>query len=377
LISPAAILRELVSIPTVSSQSNRTLVEWLQRFFEPLGWYGRVLSYIDSEGNEKLNFIVSPETLDEDAVRAELAIVCHTDTVPYAAAWNDATQLREVNGMLHGCGACDVKGFMACMLVAASTLNNAQLKKRLCLVFTSDEEIGCRGARFLLEQKALKARYAIVGEPTSLMPARAGKGYCLAKIEVIGKAAHSAFPAAGNSAIFAAARLLQKIESLAKELTEHSNEAFSPPWTTLNVGEIHGGTAKNVVPSQCSMLLEWRPIPSQSSSFVLDRVRSIIRDLAAEDSRFSASIEVLRMEEGFETNAESAVIQAVLAQSGTEIRNISFGTEAPWMTKMGAETVVIGPGSMLTAHSPRECVPVAELDECATRLLSAIMQLCV
>jgi hypothetical protein len=102
LISPAAILRELVSIPTVSSQSNRTLVEWLQRFFEPLGWYGRVLSYIDSEGNEKLNFIVSPETLDEDAVRAELAIVCHTDTVPYAAAWNDATQLREVNGMLHG-----------------------------------------------------------------------------------------------------------------------------------------------------------------------------------------------------------------------------------------------------------------------------------
>jgi acetylornithine deacetylase len=124
------------------------------------------------------------------------------------------------------------------------------------------------------------------------------------------------------------------------------------------------------------MLLEWRPVPSQSSSFVLDRVRSIIKGLAAEDSRFSASIEVLRIEEGFETSAESAVVQAVLAQSNTEIRNISFGTEAPWMTKMGAEGVVIGPGSMLTAHSPRECVSVAELDECANRLLSAIMQLC-
>jgi acetylornithine deacetylase len=376
LISPTALLRELVAIPTVSSQSNRTLVELLQRFFEPLGWHERVFSYIDSEGNEKLNLIVSPEPLEEGTVQGELAIVCHTDTVPYAPAWQDATDLREVGGMLHGCGACDVKGFLACMLVAASRIDSSLLKKRLCLVFTSDEEIGCRGARFLLEQKALQAKYAIVGEPTSLIPARAGKGYCLARIEVVGKAAHSAFPAAGSSAIFAAARLLRKIEALAEELTEYPNKAFSPPWTTLNIGEIHGGTAKNIVPPQCSMLLEWRPVPSQSSSFVLDRVRSIIHDLAMEDSRFAANIEVLRMEEGFETSAESAVVQAVLAQSNTEIRNISFGTEAPWMTKMGAEAVVIGPGSMLTAHSPRECVPMAELDECSNRLLSAIMQMC-
>jgi acetylornithine deacetylase len=376
LISPTTILRELVAIPTVSSQSNRLLVEWLQRFFEPLGWHERVLAYIDAEGNEKLNLIVSPEPLEEGTVEAELAIVCHTDTVPYATTWQDATELREDNGMLHGCGACDVKGFLACMLVAASEIDRSRLKKRLCLVFTSDEEIGCRGARFILEQKAVHARYAIVGEPTSLIPARAGKGYCLAKIDVLGKAAHSAFPEAGSSAIFAAARLLRKIEALADELTEHCDEVFSPPWTTLNIGEIHGGTAKNIVPSQCSMLLEWRPVPSQSPSFVLDRVRSIIHDLAAENSGFAATIEVLRMEEGFETRVESAVVQAVLRRSDAGIRNISFGTEAPWMAKMGAEAVVIGPGSMLTAHSPRECVPIVELDECVDRLLRAITQLC-
>lgn len=376
MISPAAILRDLVAISTVSSQSNRELVEWLQRYFEPLGWHERVLAYIDAEGNEKLNLIVSPEPLEEGTVEAELAIVCHTDTVPYATTWQDAIELREDDGMLHGCGACDVKGFLACMLVAASEIDRPRLKKRLCLVFTSDEEIGCRGARFLLEEKAIRARYAVVGEPTSLIPARAGKGYCLAKIDVLGKAAHSAFPDAGNSAIFAAARLLRKIEALAEELTKDSNESFSPPWTTLNVGEIHGGTAKNIVPSQCSILLEWRPVPSQLPSLVLDRVRSIIHDLAAEDSGFAATIEVLRMEEGFETSAESAVVQAALRQSDGEIRNISFGTEAPWMAKMGAEAVVIGPGSMLTAHSPRECVPIVELDECVDRLLKAITQLC-
>jgi acetylornithine deacetylase len=376
LITPQTVLQELVAIPTVSSQSNRTLVEWLQRFFEPLRWHERVFSYTDADGNEKLNFIVSPEPLEEDAVQAELAIVCHTDTVPYAAAWHDATQLREENGMLHGCGACDVKGFLACMLVAASEMDRTLLTKRLCLVFTSDEEIGCCGAHFLLEQKAVRARYAIVGEPTSLIPARAGKGYCLARIEVFGKAAHSAFPEAGSSAIFAAAKLLRKIQALAEELTVHPNEAFSPPWTTLNIGEIHGGTAKNIVPSQCSMLLEWRPVPRQSPSFVLERVRGLIDDLAAEDGRFAASIDVLRMEEGFESSADSPVVQAVLRRSDAEVRNISFGTEAPWLAKMGAEVVVVGPGSMLTAHSPRECVPMIELNECVDMLLAAITRLC-
>jgi acetylornithine deacetylase len=376
VISPSEILRELVAIPTVSSQSNRTLVSWVQGFFEPLNWHQRVLSYGDAEGNEKLNLIVSPEPLNEGTVQAELAIVCHTDTVPFPPTWQDATTLREENGVLHGCGACDVKGFLACMLAAASKIDRSSLTKPLCLVFTSDEEIGCRGARFLLEQEAVRARYAIVGEPTSLIPARAGKGYCLAKIEVHGKPAHSAFPDAGRSAIFAAARLLQRIETLAEELAAHRNEAFSPAWTTLNVGEIHGGTAKNIVPSLCSMLLEWRPIPGQQPSLVLERVREIIRDLTGEDSQFAANIEVLRMDEGFETPAASAVVNALLQQRAAEVRTISFGTEAPWMAKMGAEAVVIGPGSMLTAHSPRECVPVAEMDECVEMLLAAITLLC-
>jgi acetylornithine deacetylase len=370
------VLQELVAIPTVSSQSNRALVDWLQRFFEALRWHERVFSYTDADGHAKLNLIVSPEPLEEGMIQAELAIVCHTDTVPYAATWQNATKLHEDDGMLHGCGACDVKGFLACMLVAASKMDRSLLTKRLCLVFTSDEEVGCRGARFLLEQKAVWARYAIVGEPTSLIPARAGKGYCLAKIEVFGKAAHSAFPEAGSSAIFAGARLLQRLQALAEELTGHPNEAFAPPWTTLNVGEIHGGTAKNIVPSQCSMLLEWRPIPGQQPSFVLDRVRNIIADLAAKDNRFAASVEVLRLEEGFESSVDSPVVQAVLRRSDAEVRNISFGTEAPWLAKMGAEVVVIGPGSMLTAHSPRECVPTVELNECVDRLLAAITRLC-
>jgi acetylornithine deacetylase len=372
--STAAVLQELVAISSVSSQSNRPLIEYIQKFLLPFGWHQRVLSYTDPAGIEKVNLIVSPRPLSEETIDAELAIVCHTDTVPYSAAWSDATNLAERNGMLHGCGACDVKGFLACILTTASTIDPSNLKHPLCLVFTSDEEIGCRGTRFLLEQKALHARYAIVGEPTSLTPARAGKGYCLANVTVKGKAAHSAFPEAGRSAIFAAARLLQEIETMADELKLEQNKAFSPPWTTLNVGEIRGGTAKNVIPAECSFLLEWRPIPEQQPSHVFDRLQKIVDRISIEG--IEIEIEILRMDSGFETSVESAVIQAVRTQPVIAINTIAFGTEAPWLARMGAEVVVIGPGSMLTAHSPRECVPNAELDDCVTMLRTAIEQLC-
>ncbi|MBB5341609.1 acetylornithine deacetylase [Tunturiibacter gelidoferens] len=375
---PQTLLQELVAIPSVSSMSNRPVVEWIQRFIEPLGWHHRLFCYDDAAGVEKVNLVVSPQPMGDGRIEAELAIVCHTDTVPFGAEWREATELRERDGMLHGCGACDVKGFLACMLAAASSVSAREMSKRFCLVFTADEEVGCRGARFLLEADAIRARYAIVGEPTSLTPARAGKGYCLASIKVIGRAAHSAFPEAGRSAIFAAARLLREIEALALELMVERNDAFSPPWTTLNVGEIRGGTAKNVVPAECSFLLEWRPISTQRPEVVLERLREVVRRLSSEESweGFEVQIEALRMEGGFETRIDSAVIQAVLKETDSKIQTISFGTEAPWLARMGAEAVVIGPGSMLTAHSPRECVPSGELDECVAILRRAIEELC-
>ena len=372
MTSAAEHLRELVAIPSVSSQSNRPIVEHLQRFFENLGWHQRVLSYRDSSSTEKLNLIVSPQPLNPGTIAAELAIVCHTDTVPLSSP--DATDLRELDGNLHGCGACDVKGFLSCMLAAASLLAPAQLVRPFCMVFTSDEEIGCKGARFLLDQNALRARYAIVGEPTSLQPAHAGKGYGLAEIHVHGRASHSAYPDAGRSAIFAAARLLREIEALAERLQSDRNEAFSPPWTTLNVGEISGGTAKNIVPAACSFLVEWRPIPSQPTDLVSQQLRKLADDFSTNGIR--VEVNVTRSDCGFETPLDSPVIRSVLRQPDTPVLSVAFGTEAPWLTRMGAAAVVIGPGSMLTAHSPRECVPTHELDDCVRLLVAAIARLC-
>ena len=376
-MTPEQILAQLVGIPSVSSRSNAPILDLIEALLKPLRWHSRRLSYHDAAGTEKANLLVSPMLMGEHRVDVELAVVCHTDTVPFSAEWKDATNLQERNGILHGCGACDVKGFLSSMLAAALALDTSVLRRAFCFAFTADEEIGCRGARFLAETKALRARYAIVGEPTSLIPSHAGKGYCLASVTVSGMAGHSAYPEAGASAILAAARLLTSIEALAVELMGDRDETFSPPFTTLNVGEIHGGSAKNVVPAECMFLLEWRPIPSQMPDLVVKCVRALARALEQElGPTIHISIDVSRQDAGFATSPASAVVQALLAEPSAPVQTIAFGTEAPWMSRLGAETVVVGPGSMLTAHSPRECVPIVELTQCTRMLEAAIVRLC-
>lgn len=375
--SPSEILRALVAIPSASHGSNVPMITWIQRHLAPLGWHARVQSYRDQAGVEKQNLIVSPQSPGEGTYAVELALVCHTDTVPAAPGWAEPTRLHARDGHLYGLGACDVKGFLACLLAACPQVDVGRCSKPFCLVFTADEEVGCKGARFLAESGTLRARYAIVGEPTSLVPARAGKGYCLASVTVHGRAAHSAYPGSGASAIMAAARLITRIEIMAEHLRSQRDEAFSPPYTTVNVGLIQGGTAKNVVAEVCSFVVEWRPVPSQPSGVVAERLRELAADVEQSfGTAVRIELDVLRQDAGFATPEESAAVRVLLNRGARAAQTIAFGTEAPWLARMGADAVVFGPGSMLTAHSARECVPEAELLQCTAMLVNAIQKLC-
>src|SRR5476649_2874379 len=112
-VSAAEILRELVAIPTPSSVSNLPLLRWVAAFLDPRGWQVELLPYVDDSGIEKANLIARP-IASLASERIDLAFVCHTDTVPYAADWSGALLLEERNAQLHGCGSCDVKGALAC-----------------------------------------------------------------------------------------------------------------------------------------------------------------------------------------------------------------------------------------------------------------------
>ncbi len=368
-------LTQLVAIDSVSSHSNSRVISFLSGRCEALGLSVRRFPYLDENGVEKINLIALYGTDFSDLTEVELALVGHTDTVPYDPNWAEATTLVERDGKLYGRGACDTKAFIAAALSAVEAIGHKRLRRPLALIFTADEEIGLVGAKHLAEARPLRARYSIVGEPTSLQPMRAGKGYCLAEIIVRGREGHSAYPALGASAIFRAARLLTRIETIAEEIKPEQHQAFDPPYTTLNAGLIHGGTAKNVIPGECRFTLEWRPIPGQAPDRVLDLLRLALAEVKL-DQGFDCEVAASRADSGFETPLDSRLVKMLEKLTGKRAGTVAFGTEAAQMSALGAEAVVIGPGDIRTAHQTNEFVPLDELERCVGILKNVIDLMC-
>lgn len=360
---------DLIRIPSVSTMSNRPVIEYASTILQSAGWTAREVVYRDAAGIEKVNLISAPTGQDVDAREVELAFVCHTDTVPYSVGWEGSTSPYVENGMVHGCGACDVKGILACLLAAAQSCSG-RCVDGLRIVLTADEEIGCVGAWRLLNQGEIRARRMVIGEPTSLHPARAGKGYCLARLTFTGREAHSALPEMGVSAIFAAAKMIVALEELAERLKDERNNLFEPPYTTLNVGTIQGGTAKNIIPGRCEFLVEWRPMPGDD--VVLSSIERLVQQFHVADENFKCNIETLRQQAGFETDGDAPLVKSLEKASGKPVTSIPFGSEASVFASVAEEIVVFGPGDMRTAHSDRECVPLVEL-EIAFRVMCGLM----
>jgi acetylornithine deacetylase len=370
-MNAAEVLKELVAIPTPSAVSNLPLIEWVQNFLQMHHWQATRFPYADENGVEKANLIaLSSATSLQAAIN--LAFVCHTDTVPFAAGWSEALQLRLKDQYLHGCGSCDVKGSLACFLAALDSMNVQQVHPGVALILTADEEIGCKGMDRLLAQTNLRIHSAIVSEPTSLRPGIAGKGYGLARVTVRGAEAHSAFPSEGSSAIVAAAELIVRIQQLETNRQQTLDTLFDPPRMTINVGTIHGGTAKNIVAGECTFLVEWRPIPNDPPQAVLQSLQSLAAQAEAANPRIRIQVEPLRAEPGFSPSLSGPLRTRLETSAQRSATGISFGSEATRVSRIAQEVVVIGPGDMRTAHSDRECVPVAELDEW-TAILRSLM----
>ncbi|MBX5481239.1 MAG: acetylornithine deacetylase [Myxococcaceae bacterium] len=365
-------LRELVAIDSTSSRSNGPIIELLEAKLRALGFSVALHPYEDDAGVRKVNLLAT-----RGEGRPQLALVGHSDCVPFDPAWTEALVLTERDGKLFGRGAADTKGFIACALVALEQVGLDALKKPLLVVFTADEEVGCIGAKRLVDAGVGRARYAIVGEPTQLRPIRANKGYCLAEVEVRGKEGHSAYPEVGVSAIFHAARFLKKLEEAAQTvLRAETDELFQPPYTTVNVGMIEGGKAKNIIPGRCRFIVEWRPIPSQPTSRVTELLKSIVADLQREDPAVDVQIRVTREDRGVDTAATSEVVQFLVRESGNAPGSVPFGTEAPQLTALGAEAVVFGPGDIRVAHRTGEFVPIEDLERCEAILERALRHFC-
>ena len=365
---------DLVAIPSVSSMSNEPIVDYVLRYLPSDQWSIRRHATRDSSGTEKVNLVAI--TKNAAGNTAELAFVCHTDTVPFETNWKEAIHPALRKGNLYGRGSCDVKGFLACVLDSLQRLDLRTLSKPIALVLTADEEVGCEGAKYLVREKAIRSRYAVIGEPTGLRPVYAGKGYALAEIVVRGKEAHSAYPERGRSAIYDASRVLARLEYVARKAASRKSKLFDPPYTTMNVGLIQGGSAKNIVPGECRITVEWRPIPGQDREWVACLIRQELARLKDRVPGLRVAMAIKRSEPSFDPVGSGTLVKLLESLTHRKAATVSFGTEAAHLGPVVGEAVVFGPGDMTTAHRTGEFVPVVELQECVGYLHDISRGLC-
>ncbi|HUL61284.1 MAG TPA: acetylornithine deacetylase [Anaeromyxobacteraceae bacterium] len=365
------LLQDLVAIDSTSARSNLPVLDALERVVRPLGFETRLARWTDAFGVAKGNLVCrrGPEA------PGGLALVGHTDCVPFDEEWKEALSGEERGGRVYGRGAADTKASVAAAVVAAS--RTGALAKPLVLLFTADEEVGCLGAKQALAEGRIHPRHAIVGEPTSLTPVRAHKGYCAVEVEVRGIEGHSAYPDVGASAVHAAGRLFADLERIGEDLRREQDASFQPPHATWNVGVIGGGKARNIIAGECRFTYEWRPLPGQDPRRALRLLEdACARHAAAFGGRISFAIAPLRTDAAAVTPPEAEVVRFLEAESGRRATTVPFGTELPEVAGMGAEACVFGPGDIRVAHRTGEFVEVAELEAAAAILTRAIERFC-
>ncbi|MFZ5790598.1 MAG: acetylornithine deacetylase [Pseudomonadota bacterium] len=378
-LAPAAMLARLVAFDTVSARSNLALIEFVKNFLASHGVEARILR---SPDGAKANLLATIGPTREGGV----ILSGHTDVVPVEdQPWTgDPFRLEARDGRLYGRGSADMKGFIAVALALAPEFLAAGLKRPIHLAFSHDEEVGCRGVPALIAAIARelpRPALAIVGEPTEMRLANRHKGIYGFETVVTGRDGHSSAPDAGLNAIMAAAEILGFLDRLAAEFRESGpfDTGFQPPHTTLNVGEIAGGTALNIVARQCRIRWEFRPVPDHAPDLIrarLDRFvgQDLLPRLKARAAEAAVETRALACVPGLRPEVASPAEALVRHLTGlNEAIGVAFTTEAGLFQEAGFPAVVIGPGSIAQAHQPDEFVEESQLEACA-RFLRRLAQ---
>jgi acetylornithine deacetylase len=364
------ILARLLAFPTVSDRSNLELIAFVADYLRGLGLSPRMAP---NAAGDKAALMVTfgPE------VDGGLLLSGHTDVVPVEGQpWtSDPFQLREADGKLFGRGACDMKGFAACVLAAAPGFLASGLEKPIHLLLSYDEETTCLGSLDFIRRFGVdlpRPAVVIVGEPTMMQVADAHKGVATFRTLVAGVEAHSAQPALGANAISAAAEIVAEIDRLGRELETRpgADARFDPAYATYHVGTIRGGTARNILARECAIGWEFRGLPGMATADALAKVQTFIDDVALPRLRrhsleptIETTMDVDVPSLASEPGSAAATLALRLARANATVA-VSFATEAGHFQRAGTPTVVCGPGSITEAHKPDEFVSVAQLGLC-------------
>ena len=290
-------LKKLVAFPSVSSESNLPIIEFIENYLTEHGvksW--RVFDETGLKSN--LYAQIGPN------VDGGVVLSGHTDVVPIdGQAWDtDPFVLTEIDGKLFGRGSCDMKGFIATGLALVPEMIAANLKYPIQFALSYDEEVGCIGAPFMIAdmvENLSKAKAVIVGEPSMMQVVTGHKGSIGFLTKVHGFEIHSSLMHNGVSAVMTAARLVEWLRvQLVEGMLATPNELdvlFEPPFSTFHVGVMNGGTATNITAKYCEFSTDIRCPPSQNPQDWFDRYMGFVAKIEAEIQaiRPEASIEVI------------------------------------------------------------------------------------
>ena len=369
-LTPFQIMEHLVRFPTVSSDTNLPLIDWVEDY---LASHGIAAHRYYNEDNDKAALFAHVGPSVEGAV----LLSGHTDVVPVEGQpWaSDPFTVVERDGKYYGRGCCDMKGFDALAIWAIVEAQRSGLSQPLQLALSFDEEIGCTGAAPLIERMLVtlpKASTVIVGEPSMLQVVTGHKGGLSYRVHVHGFEVHSSLMHTGVNAIMYGARLIDWANQVnAEERAKKPGPIaamFDPYWTTAHVGTIHGGTAHNITAKDCSFSFGFRIVPDQDPAVwhqrLLDKIAQIEADMQAvvPTTRIELTDDFTLPGFAPEEGGEAEVLARQLTgDNATHV--VSYGTEASHFQAAGYSTVVCGPGNIEQAHQPDEFITVDQFEK--------------
>jgi acetylornithine deacetylase len=363
-------IAKLVGFATVSRDSNLALIEYVSSYLAKHGVDSRL---VPNAGNSKANLFATIGPMVEGGV----VLSGHTDVVPVdGQPWaSDPFSLTENNGRLYGRGTADMKSFYAIALALVPEMLERGLTRPIHLALSYDEEIGCLGAPAMIERIAAELpapRAVVVGEPTDMRIVTAHKSITGLETVVTGHEAHSSQTHRGVSAVMTAARLITFLEDMVRENAARpaSQTSFAPPYSTIHVGTVRGGTATNIISRECRFGWDMRCIPEDDPQTFLDRFDRYCRDetlpgmqaVAPEANivtTLRCSAPALRPESDGQAEA---LVRYLTGYNSSDA--VAYAAEAGQFQQAGFSTVLCGPGSIDQAHQPNEYIEKSQVHAC-------------
>ncbi len=370
MVNSAALLAKLIAFDTTSKTSNLQLIDFVRNLLDDHAIDSQLV-HNDDHSRANLYATIGPDDI------GGVMLSGHTDVVPTAGQnWrSDPYCMYSSDESLVGRGACDMKGFIACVLAALPQISASLLKTPIHLAFSYDEEIGCVGAKRLVESMStfeVKPRVGLIGEPTDMAMVLGHKGKVSYRVTITGLSCHSAYISSGVNAVEYAAELIAFIRAMNDRVQQQMlDQSYSVPHSTFHVGNINGGTALNIVPQQCQFEFEIRNLPQQDLDALAHEIRHYASDVLLADMQSRYPQSEIRFEQishypGLHTDPASVVIAYTRAINPIDRigDNVSFGTEAGLFDDIGINCVVCGPGSIDQAHKADEFVRREQMQYC-------------